>query len=106
MTSLLIAVFAAYVTAAIHSVLAFAYKRQSLERTAFLSLLVGFCLHTAALILDWVRDGHYPFFGLKEAASFLAWTLVATYGLTAYRYRTPSLGAFTTPLISLLTLVA
>jgi ABC-type uncharacterized transport system permease subunit len=106
MRSLLLAVLAAYTVAAIHSVLAFVNKRKSLQRVSQVALAVGFGLHTVALIADWIVEGHYPLFDLRETLSFLAWTLVASYALVLYRYRTQALGSFTLPLVFLLTLVA
>jgi len=106
MKSLLLAALAAYLIAAIHSVLAFINKRRSVQRVAEWSIVAGFILHTSALIADWVIDGHYPLFFLRETLSFLAWALVATYALLLYRYRAQALGAFMMPLISGLTFVA
>jgi len=106
MRSLLLAVLAAYLIAAIHSILAFVNKRRSLQRVAEWSMLVGFILHTTALIADWVIDGHYPIFFLRETLSFLAWALVALYSVVLFRYRAQALGAFTMPLISVLTFIA
>ncbi|HJP95329.1 MAG TPA: cytochrome c biogenesis protein CcsA [Pyrinomonadaceae bacterium] len=106
MRSLLLAVLAAYLIAAIHSILAFVNKRRSLQRVAEWSMLVGFILHTTALIADWVIDGHYPIFFLRETLSFLAWALVALYAVVLFRYRAQALGAFTMPLISVLTFIA
>lgn len=106
MKPLLLAVLAAYVVAAIHSVLAFVNKRRAVERVAFLSLAVGFALHTASLITDWTQEGHYPLFGLRETLSFLAWTLVISYLLTLSRYRATALGSFIMPLVALLTFIA
>src|SRR6266852_3385262 len=106
MRSLLLAVLAAYLNAAIHSILAFVNKRRSLQRVAELSIAAGFVLHTAALIADWAIDGHYPLFYLRETLSFLAWTLVASYVLVLYRYRATALGGFILPLISVLTFIA
>ncbi|HYV81941.1 MAG TPA: cytochrome c biogenesis protein CcsA, partial [Pyrinomonadaceae bacterium] len=100
------AVLAAYLIAAIHSILAFVNKRRSLQRVAEWSIIAGFVLHTGALLADWAIDGHYPLFGLREALSFLAWALVALYALVRYRYPTQAVGAFTMPLISALTFVA
>src|ERR1044071_167506 len=88
MRSLLLAVLAAYLIAAIHSILAFVNKRRSLQRVAEWSTAAGFVLHTCALVADWALDGHYPLFGLREALSFLAWALVALYAVVRYRYRT------------------
>ena len=100
------AILAAYLNAAIHSILAFVNKRRSLQRVAEWSTAAGFALHTCALVADWTLDGHYPLFGLREALSFLAWALVALYAVVRYRYRTQAVGAFTMPLISALTFVA
>lgn len=106
MTSLLIVTLIAYAVAAIHALLAFISKRRSAESTALVSLGAGFALHTAALVFDWARDGHYPLFGLRETLSFLAWTLVIAYGLALYRYHARALGALTLPIVTLLLLVA
>ena len=104
--SLLLAALAAYIIAAIHSILAFANKRRSLQRVAEWSTAVGFVLHTAALITDWAIDGHYPVFFLRETLSFLAWALVALYSVVLYRYRAQAVGAFTMPLVCVLAFIA
>ena len=106
MRSLLLAVLAAYLIAAIHSILAFINKRRSVQRVAEWSTIVGFILHTVALGADWFIDGHYPLFSLREALSFLAWALVPVYGAVLYRYRAQAVGAFTMPLISVLTFIS
>jgi ABC-type uncharacterized transport system permease subunit len=106
MRLLLLAVLAAYVIAAIHSVLAFVNKRKALQRVSDWSMAAGFVLHTAALLADWIIDGHYPLFFLRETLSFLAWTLVGSYALVLFRYRAQALGSFTLPLVSVLIFVA
>ncbi|HEV2705367.1 MAG TPA: cytochrome c biogenesis protein CcsA [Pyrinomonadaceae bacterium] len=106
MKPLLYAALAAYVVAAIHAILTFVTKRRSLERVTTGSLACGFAAHTAALIVDWVQEGHYPLFHLHETISFLAWTLVVAYGLAVYRYRTHALGVFLLPLVSVLVLIS
>ncbi|HVQ36081.1 MAG TPA: cytochrome c biogenesis protein CcsA [Pyrinomonadaceae bacterium] len=106
MRSLLLGVLATYVVAAIHTVLAFINKRRALQRVSEWSMLIGFALHTSALIADWAIYGHYPLYYLRETLSFLAWTLVASYGLVLYRYRARPLGIFTLPLVSILIFIA
>ena len=106
MRSLLLAVLAAYVVAAIHAVLAFINKRRALQRVSELAIGVGFILHTVALAADWVIDGHYPLFYVRETLSFLAWTLVASYLLLLYQYRARPLGTLMLPLVSLLVFIA
>jgi ABC-type transport system involved in cytochrome c biogenesis permease subunit len=102
MKPFLYAALAAYVVAAIHSILAFVNKRRSVERVAFFSLLAGFVAHTLAIVFDWVEDGHYPLFHLHETISFLAWTVVIAYTVALYRYDARALGAFLLPVVSLL----
>lgn len=106
MNYLLLAALAAYVNAAVHAILAFAYKRRSVERVALVSLGIGFALHTAAFLGEWIRDGHYPLFGLRETLSFLAWTLVVAYGLAHFRYQIKALGTFLMPLVAFLVTAA
>lgn len=106
MRSLLATALAAYLIAAIHSLLAFINKRRSVQRVAEWATAAGFILHTAALAVDWMIDGHYPLFFLRETLSFLAWALVAVYALVLYRYRAQAVGAFTMPLISVLVFIA
>jgi len=106
MRSLLLAVLAAYLIAAIHSILAFANKRRTLQEVAQWSMAVGFVLHTATLIDDWAVDGHYPLFGIRETLSFLAWALVGGYAIVLYQYRATAVGAFAMPLICILTFSA
>jgi len=106
MRSLLATVLAAYLIAAIHSILAFINKRRSVQRVAEWATIAGFVLHTVTLAVDWMIDGHYPLFFLRETVSFLAWALVAVYALALYRYRAQAVGAFTMPLISVLLFIA
>ena len=106
MRSLLLAVLAAYLIAAIHSILAFVNKRRSLQQVAEWSLAVGWVLHTGVLIDEWAVDGHYPLFGSRETLSFLAWALVAGYAIVLYRYRAQAVGAFAVPLVCIVTFVA
>src|SRR5258708_13886739 len=106
MKPLLLAILAAYLVAAIHSVLAFVNKRRALQRVSDASVAIGFALHTAALAVDWMVDGRYPLLSLRETLSFLAWTIVAAYGVVLYRYGAQALGVVAVPLVSALTFVA
>ncbi|MDQ3907737.1 MAG: cytochrome c biogenesis protein CcsA [Acidobacteriota bacterium] len=102
MRLLLLAALAAYAVAAIHSILAFINKRRAADRTANVSLALGFAAHTAAIVIDWVQDGHYPLFSFRETLSFLAWTLVIAYFVASLRYRINALAALTMPLAAFL----
>lgn len=102
MRLLLLAALASYAVAAIHYVLAFVNKRAAAERVAAATLALGFALHTAAIAVDWARDGRYPLFGLRETLSFLAWTLVVVFAAVSLRHRVRALGVLTVPLITFL----
>jgi ABC-type uncharacterized transport system permease subunit len=106
MKPLLYAALAGYVVAAIHAVLAFVNKRRSAVRVTLYAAVAGFAAHTAALVVDWATEGHYPLFHLPETLSFLAWTLVVAYGVVNSRLPVPALGAFLLPCVSLLVLAS
>ncbi len=105
MRYVLLATLAAYLVAAIHAVLAFVDKRRSMERVVEISVAVGFCLHTFALVTGWMIEDRYPLFYLRETVSFLAWTLILMYGLVLYRYRARSLGSVILPLVAVLVFI-
>jgi len=94
--------------AAVHAVLALRNKRRVLQRVSWLALITGFALHTIALLSGWAVQRRFPLFYLPETLSFLAWTLVAAYGLVLYRYQTKAqaLGGFTLPLVAALVLIS
>jgi ABC-type transport system involved in cytochrome c biogenesis permease subunit len=75
MRSLLLAVLAAYVVSAIHSVLAFVNKRRALQRVSDWAMAIGFVLHTTALAADWFVDGHYPLFNFPFSPNSLVFSL-------------------------------
>jgi ABC-type transport system involved in cytochrome c biogenesis permease subunit len=106
MRSLLLAVLAAYVVSAIHSVLAFVNKRRALQRVSDWAMVIGFVLHTTALAADWFIDGHYPLFSFPETLSFLAWTMVGGYAVVRRWYGAHALGTFTLPEVSFLVFLA
>jgi ABC-type transport system involved in cytochrome c biogenesis permease subunit len=102
----LLTALAAYIVAAIHSVLGFINQKRALERVAHLSLGFGFAAHTIALIMDWASGGYYPLFHFSETFSFLGWALVIAYAIFFRHYRAHALGGFTLPLVALLVLAA
>jgi ABC-type uncharacterized transport system permease subunit len=102
MRLLLLAALGLYTVAAIHAILAFINKRRTADRTANVSLALGFAAHTAALAADWIADGHYPLFSFRETLSFLAWTLVIAYAVASLRYHINALAVLTMPLAAFL----
>jgi cytochrome c-type biogenesis protein CcsB len=102
MKYLLLAALAGYSVAAIHAILAFVNKRRAADRTANVSLALGFAAHTCALAVDWARNGHYPLFSFRETLSFLAWTLAIAYFVASLRYHINALGVLAMPLAAFL----
>src|SRR5215472_3599380 len=106
MKPLMLAVLAAYIVAAIHSILAFVNKRRALQRVSDLSVITGFGIHTVTLFVDAALNHRYPLVSMRETLSFLAWTIVAAYGIVLYRYGAQALGIVALPLVASMTFVA
>lgn len=99
MIYILSAVFIAYANAAIHALLAFFNKRRTVERVAVWSVILGFVLHTAALVRIFLPNNF--FFGLRETLLVSAWTLTAVYLLAIFKSSVKALDIFVLPLTSL-----
>jgi len=71
--------------------------KEVLSRIAAAVVLVGFILHTFALIARYVEAGHTPVTNLYESFSFFAWMVVGVLLVVNRRYKVKVLGAFLTP---------
>ncbi len=80
--------------------------RRGLARAAHGVTTAGFAAHTASVVARYLEAGFTPVTNLYESLSFFAWAIVCAFLLFHRRYRMPVLGAFATPLASLLLLVA
>jgi ABC-type uncharacterized transport system permease subunit len=69
------------------------------NRVNYLLLLLGFGLHTTAMINRGFSLAHCPVNNLYEATTFVAWTIVAAYLLVGLWPRLRFLGAFASPLL-------
>jgi cytochrome c-type biogenesis protein CcsB len=85
------------------SVIGFYQKRQAFLRTALMIVAGGFALHTLFLVLLVIERRHFPITNLPESLCFFAWCISLTFMIANLRYRINALGAFTLPLVSLLT---
>jgi len=65
----------------------------------YLMLLLGFGLHTTAMILRGFRLNHCPVTNLYEATTFAVWSLVAVYLILGLWPRLRFLGAFASPVL-------
>lgn len=69
------------------------------NRVNYLLLLLGFGLHTTAMILRGFRLDRCPVNNLYEATLFLAWSTVAVYLVIGLYSRLRFLGAFASPVL-------
>ena len=83
-----------------------AWIKKPLWRTARILLVVGFLLHTASILARYVEAGYTPVTNRFESNIFFSWLLVAVYLAIQLRQTLPVLGAFVTPLVLGLLLMA
>jgi HemX protein len=69
------------------------------NRVNYLLLLLGFGLHTTAMILRGFRLDRCPVHNLYEATLFVAWTIVVVYLVIGLWARLRFLGAFASPVL-------
>lgn len=80
--------------------------REWLARAAGGVTLAGFAFHTASIVARYAAARFTPVTNLYESLSFFAWAIVGALLLYQLRFRMRVLGAFVTPLASVLLLVA
>lgn len=97
---------ALYTLGLLHSVFGFYSKRRVFVKIALAMVGVGFVFHTISLILLGIAREHFPITNLPESLCLFAWFLSLIFLLAHIRYDIKALGAFTLPLVSLLTVTA
>ena len=80
--------------------------RRDVERLATYFLLAGLFIHTVSIILRWISSGHPPIVSFHEVFSFLAWALCLAFLLFQMGHRLKALGAFISPVITLVTVLS
>ena len=95
---------ALYVLALLHSLFGFYQKRQIFVRIALGMVACGFVSHTVFLVMLGLQRRHFPISNLPESLCFFAWCITLVFMAADLRYRINVLGAFTLPLVSVLTI--
>lgn len=95
-----------YTLGLIGSLIGFFRKRRVFVKAATLLVVGGFVFHTVSLVLLGIAREHFPITNLPESLCLCAWFLSLTFLVTHIRYNIKALGAFTLPLVSLLTITA
>jgi cytochrome c-type biogenesis protein CcsB len=69
-------------------------------------MVAAFVIHTASFASRWVTAGMSPAVGIHDAFSFFAWVMAAAYLALQLKTKTRVLGAFVSPVICLIMVVA
>jgi ABC-type transport system involved in cytochrome c biogenesis permease subunit len=93
-SSLFTVAFVLYVMALVVYFAALFARRDKWAGGALILALLGFCGHTAALILRTASSGHAPFTNMYESLSFLSWAIVLALVIFGRRSRGPGLGPY------------
>jgi len=83
----------------------FFLQRKRLQQAGFILLLGGFVFHTAALGLDFARQGHFPATNMRETLSFAGWAIAGVFILLSVRYNLKILGLYAAPFIALIMVI-
>lgn len=88
-----------YLAAMVMYFLFFIMKKDKLSRYASLAMLIGFALHTAALICRGIGAGRIPLTNQYEFATGFAWGIALCFLLFEKKFKFRAMGAFVVPLI-------
>jgi cytochrome c-type biogenesis protein CcsB len=95
-----------YALGLLHSIFGFYQKRRVFRLLAMGMVTAGFLSHTIFLIWMGYRDGHFPTINLSGSLCFFAWCISLAFIIANIRYKITALGAFSLPLVSVLTILS
>ncbi len=77
------------------------FKKQILEKLAYIITIVGLCGHTVGIIMRWVESyklniGHAPFSNMYESLIFFSWVICLFYLIIEKKYGYRIVGTFVT----------
>jgi len=81
-------------------------RRVLTARVATWLMLAALVIHTFSFVFRWVAAGVSPAVGLHDTLSFFAWVMAAAYLALQLKTKTRILGAFVSPVICLIMVVA
>ena len=86
--------FALYIGAMVVYFAALFVQREKWAAAGLALAVIGFCGHTAALVVRTASSGHAPFTNMYESLSFLAWAVVLALIVFGRGSRVPRLGPY------------
>jgi cytochrome c-type biogenesis protein CcsB len=81
-------------------------RKVQTARIATWLMLAALIIHTLSFASRWITAGPSPAVGIHDALSFFAWVMAAAYLALQLRTKTRVLGAFVSPVICLIMVVA
>lgn len=90
--------FFAYLLAALIFILYVAFKKEILGKLATSTTILGFVLHTLAIIIRVIESGRLPFSNQYEFATSFTWGIVLCFLVLHFVYKFTGVGAFVMPL--------
>jgi cytochrome c-type biogenesis protein CcsB len=93
-SSLFTAAFALYAGALVVYFAGLFARKDGWAKGGLILAVLGFCGHTAALLMRTVSSGHAPFTNMFESLSFLSWAIVLALIIFGRKSRVPRLGPY------------
>lgn len=95
----------AYLTSTAGYITFFFLQKRRLQQVGFAALLAGFAVHTAALVLLAIEQGHFPAANMRETLSIAGWAIAGVFILLNTRYPLKILGVYAAPFAALLMVI-
>ncbi len=106
MTQLFIFTLGIYVCATIASLVYFATQQEKIRSLGRFLLAAAGLAHTVYLVYRFMEAGHTPLTSNHDTISFMVWSMTWGFLSFRYRYKVLNFGAFVSPLITLLIIIA
>ena len=81
-------------------------QKDNLQKLGYFSLLIGFAIHTAAIVTAFVQSGQMPVGNLHQSLSFAGWAVAGVFLVFQFKYRLKILGVFAAPFVAIVTAIA
>ncbi len=106
MTHLFTFTLCLYLGATTASLVYFGTQQEKIRTLGRFLLAAAGLVHTAYLVIRFLQADHTPLTTNHDAVSFMAWSMTWGFLSFRYRYKVQNFGAFVSPLISLLVIIA
>ncbi len=95
-----------YWLATVFFILYIVFQKNRFYKMGLWTIFFGFMCHTIILIQNTISHGYLPVVDLKQAIFFWAWVLVGVFLIFQFRFNLKVIGAFLSPLASIMILTS